>query len=282
MPHKPPKYRHVKRLLATLVIGSLFTHGSLASNQGTQTFQWPKKYKAAVSLAYDDATPSQLDTAIPQLNKYRLHGSFYLPLGAETLKTRLPEWRAAAKKGHELGNHSLFHQCVKSLPGREWVKPEDDLDTISAIQMQQQVLLGNTMLHTIDGKSQRTYTVPCTDLKAKGENYIELIKNHFVAIKATVGSGVIGDMDSLDLNYVPVATPVNMTGDQLIAIVEEAGRKGTMANFTFHGVGGDHLSISTEAHEQLLAFLAKHRHEYWTDTFINITGYVRSTKKSDR
>src|SRR3546814_7923192 len=67
-----------------------------------------------LSLAYDDALDSQLDNAIPALDRHGFHASFYLPLAADTLRTRLDEWRAAAARGHELGNHTLFHQCSRS------------------------------------------------------------------------------------------------------------------------------------------------------------------------
>ena len=53
--------------------------------------------------------------------------------------------------------------------------------------------------------------------------------------------------------------PVGTTGEQLIARVKEAARAGTMVNFTFHGIGGDHLAVSREAHQQLLDYLARHR-----------------------
>ena len=48
-----------------------------------------------------------------------------------------------------------------------------------------------------------------------------------------------------------------------------------MVNFTFHGIGGDHLSVSNEAHEELLSYLAAHRDVYWTATFLNQLKYVR-------
>lgn len=48
-----------------------------------------------------------------------------------------------------------------------------------------------------------------------------------------------------------------------------------MVNFTFHAVGGDHLPISVEAHEELLSYLDDHRDIYWVDTFINIMKYVK-------
>src|SRR3546814_1913747 len=71
-----------------------------------------------LSLAYDDALDSQLDNAIPALDRHGFHASFYLPLAAATLRTRLDEWRAAAARGHELGNHTLFHQCSGSAEAR--------------------------------------------------------------------------------------------------------------------------------------------------------------------
>jgi len=52
----------------------------------------------AVSLSYDDALDSQLDNAIPALNRHGLVASFYLTLMSPTLRHRLDEWRAAARQ----------------------------------------------------------------------------------------------------------------------------------------------------------------------------------------
>jgi peptidoglycan/xylan/chitin deacetylase (PgdA/CDA1 family) len=243
-----------------------------------ETFKWPKGKKAAVNLAYDDALNSQLDNAIPSLNKYGFKGSFYLQMNSETIAKRLPEWRAAAKKGHELANHSLFHQCSKTGPGRDWVLDDHNLDTTTVGQMAEQVLLTNVMLHAIDGKTERTFTAPCIDSMAGGENYINSVKSEFVAIKLS-GGGVTEDMNTVDPYNVGVDFPANVTGKQLIARVKEAAEKGTMINFTFHGVGGDHLSVTKEAHDELLQYLAKNKDIYWVDTFINIMKYVKENQK---
>lgn len=243
-------------------------------------FKWPHGAKAAVNLAYDDALDSQLDNAIPALNKYKLKGTFYLNVVSPTLNTRVEEWRKAAKQGHELGNHSIFHQCSKSAPGRDWVPADRDLDKVSVIQMQDQVKVTNSFLHAIDGKTERTYTPPCIDLNAGGANYVDGLKSEFVAIKGQSG-GVTPDMMALDPYRVGVDFPTNVSGAQLIAVVKEAAAKGTMANFTFHGIGGEHLSVSREAHEELLKYLADNKDIYWTDTFVNIMKYVKAhqTKK---
>ena len=237
-------------------------------------FAWPHGAKAAVSLSYDDAIDSQLDNAIPALDRAGFKGSFYLTLANPSLMKRLDEWRAAAAHGHELGNHTLFHLCSATAPGHTWVTP--DLDTMSATRLAAQVRLANTMLHAIDGRTERTFTVPCGDVKAaQGVDYVELVKSEFVAIKSG-GGAAVPDMDRLDPYAVPVTAPEGLSGEQLIAFVKDAAAKGTMMNFTFHGIGGDYITTSKQAHEELLAYLAAHRDIYWTDTFINIMTYVKA------
>jgi peptidoglycan/xylan/chitin deacetylase (PgdA/CDA1 family) len=250
---------------------------SLLAGAAERPFTWPQGARAAVSLAYDDALDSQLDTAIPALDRAGLKGSFYLTLSSDTVQRRMDLWRAAAAHGHELGNHTLFHQCSRSAPDRAWVTVDKDLDTTSAAQMVAQIRVGNTLLQAIDGGRERTFTTPCGDLMAAGENYAGLIRADFVAIKSGPG-GVVPDMAALDPYAVSVAAPVNATGRQLIELVERAARAGTMANITFHGIGGDYLSVSKEAHEELLGYLAAHRDVYWTDTFLHIMQYVKSQR----
>jgi peptidoglycan/xylan/chitin deacetylase (PgdA/CDA1 family) len=240
-------------------------------------FVWPHGAQAAVSLAYDDALDSQLDTAIPALDKAGLKASFYLTLGSEVVKRRMADWRAAATRGHELGNHTLFHQCSRSAPDRSWVTPGNDLDQTSPVQLVAQIRVGNTLLQAIDGRSERTFTTPCGDLRAGGVEYQSLIQPDFVAIKSRLG-GVVADMSTLDPYAVAVVAPVNATGAQLIEWVQQAARAGTMVNINFHGIGDDYLSVSQQAHEELLNHLAAHRDVYWTDTFVKIMQYVKAER----
>jgi peptidoglycan/xylan/chitin deacetylase (PgdA/CDA1 family) len=265
------------RFRLAAVLTAVCCAASMPAAAADKAFSWPRGEKAAVSLSYDDALDSQLDTAIPALNRAGLKGSFYLTLASPTLQRRLADWRAAAAAGHELANHTLFHQCSHRGAGREWVKPEQDLDHTSAAQLVAQIRLGNTMLQAIDGRHERTFTAPCGDRLAAGVDYLPLIRGDFVAIKVGEG-GVPADMGSLDPHGVTVWAPVGASGAELIAFVERAAKAGTMANFTFHGIGGDYLSVSKQAHEELLAYLAAHRDRYWTDTFINIMTYVRSRR----
>ena len=252
----------------------------MAAAEQEPRFEWPNGARAAVSLAYDDALESHLDQALPALDRHGFRASFYLTLASPVVRNRLEEWRAAAERGHELGHHTLFHPCSASQPGREWVTPWNDLDTLPVESLKQQILMANTMLFAIDGREERTFTAPCGDLEAAGEPYLDAIKGEFVAIKSMAG-GVTPDMAALDPYAVGVAGPVGATGAELIAIVRAAAERGTMANLTFHGVGGDYLAVSAEAHDELLRHLAENPEVYWVDTFLNIMQHVRAQQAKE-
>lgn len=49
----------------------------------TKTLQWPGGKRAAFLLAFDDNAPTHLDVVIPELEKRRMAGTFYIIPGAE-------------------------------------------------------------------------------------------------------------------------------------------------------------------------------------------------------
>ena len=143
--------------IACWLVGLVFS-GAVAA-QDAPPFAWPDGARAAVSLSYDDALPSQLDNAIPALDRHGLKGTFYLILSAESVRTRMDDWRAAARNGHELGNHSLFHPCSAKGADRAWVTPDNDLDATTVAQMRAQLIVASTMLQAIDGEHERTINI---------------------------------------------------------------------------------------------------------------------------
>jgi len=88
----------------------------LQSAQAVET--WPNGARAAVSLAYDDALDSQLDNALPALQRHGFKATFYLTLANAPVRRRMAEWRAAAQRGHELGNRA--RSAGTSSSGDSW------------------------------------------------------------------------------------------------------------------------------------------------------------------
>lgn len=232
-----------------------------------QAFHWPGNQKMAINLSYDDALNSQLDNAIPSLNKYGIKGSFYLPTSYPPVAERMSDWRIAAAQGHELGNHTVYHRCSASLPGREWVTPGQDLDQYSLQQIKSEVVAANAVLESIDGKTARTFAPPCDDIVIAGENYLPIIEEYFVGIR-----GHMKLPAGFDAYLVPDGACVELS---LIEQVKKEADKGTkLLNIIFHGIGGDYLSVPGDEHDSLLDYLSENRQKYYVDSCINVMKFV--------
>lgn len=239
---------------------------------------WPNGAKAAIALTYDDSLDSQLDHALPALDKHDLKGTFFLTIEREGFFPRVSEWRAAAENGHELANHTLFHPCRGSQPNRDWVQPEADLDAYTIARMVRELQLTNGVLEMVDGETVRTFAYPCGEATAGGESYIEAIKPLFIGARGVMS---VGPGETIDPYTVPTFGPPGADGATLIAYAERVIDEGGLGTFIFHGVGGDYLAVSPEAHEELVAWLAEHRDEIWVDTFRNIMTYVNEQQAKE-
>lgn len=213
-----------------------------------------------VSLSYDDALPSQLTHAVPALEKFGFNASFYLVPTNPGYLNNEKEWASVAANGHELGNHSYTHPCRSSLPGRAWVDRDNDLDSIPAEAMQQQIIRANAALSMLDGQQRRTYTIPCGDILAAGEDYLPLIRDHVLAIKGR----------TLSSEEEIIVSPSELSPEALISLITQQPDNVRIINVIFHGVGGDYLTVSSKAHVALLEFLAANRDDYVVDTYKNI------------
>lgn len=262
------------KLLGTITALLLLTVSMAWAESDTP---WKNK-AAAVSLTYDDSLNVHLDTVIPALKKVKLKGTFYLTTSAPPFTERLKEWRKAAKKGHELGNHTLFHPCEGKAKGREWVSAERDLSTWSKARMIDNVLMANVALEAVDGKTKRTFAYPCGDKSASGESYVEGISEGFVA--ARDAGGKAQPIDEINLMSIPAYMVNDDSIDNLKKLVDDAIANKTWMVFLFHGVGGEHnLNVSTVVHAELLAYLKFKKKNLWVAPVVNIAEYVQNHQK---
>ena len=231
--------------------------------------EWPNGARVAVSLSYDDALASQLDNAVPALDAHGLKGTFYLTVGSAAMRERLDDWRGIAERGHELGNHTIYHPCSAVGPDRGWVEPWNDLDRLDVPRIRREILIANTFLEAVDGLKQRTYAATCYDALAGGEEYWPAIEDLFVGLR-DLGHGMAAG-DKIVWGPSDPAT----SGADLVRFVTDNTADGRLLGIVFHGVGGDHLSVTSEAHRELVDFLAAHPDVYWVDTYRNIISVVR-------
>jgi hypothetical protein len=84
---------------------------------------------------------------------------------------------------------------------------------------------------------------------------------------------VVTDFAALDVFNVPSWGPVDgPDGAQLIAYAQRVAAAHGLGVYQFHGVGGDYLSVSAEAHHELVRFLKSHP-EIWVGTFQQVLEY---------
>lgn len=240
----------------------------LALPAAADPIQWPAGKKAAIVLTYDDAMTSQLDHAIPQLDRAGLKGTFFLNMKAPA---DLVRWRAVSRNGHELGNHTETHPCPLSiLPGRP-----NATDTYTEARILGEIATINSALNAIDGQKPRSLAYPCAQTLVGGQDYRDALRRSGLVKYARNG----GDLDSSVITDATAIDPLNIPASgstdsaELIAHVKRVKEAGGLGILVFHGVGGEYLSVSAQAHQELVDYLRSHP-DIWVGTFQDVLDYA--------
>ncbi len=226
----------------------------------------------AISLTFDDALSEHLDHAIPILDEYGMKGTFYVHLAAEEFSRRIAEWRAAAKCGHELGNHTIFHPADSR---KTWVREGNAIDGYTLDRMRQELETANRLLQAIDGSARRSFAYPCSnpvlghrgivkevlfklgcertrlpgwvdrcgfDVGSTEKSYTPLVADLFLAAR---GGGLEKHSTApaatrFDRFLLPSVAVEGWSLAELIAFTERGLAAGTWVILQFHGIGGGH------------------------------------------
>lgn len=261
---------------AVFFMFSLFLFTSVVAS-AQQPADWNGK-RAAVVLTYDDALNVHLDNVIPALEARDFKGTFYLTANFPGFLERVDDWKAAAKNGHELGNHTLFHPCEGQRPGREWVNKDYDFTNYSVARIMDEVVLTNLLLKQIDGRTDRTFAYPCGDREAGGNSYVSNLAHHVIAARTVEER--IEKRNEIDLFNVGSYLINGHSAEAMIKLVENAQEVGGLVVFLFHGVGGEHgLDVSLAAHDGLLTYLKEHEDSLWITTLADVANYLLAKNK---
>ncbi|MBS7565417.1 polysaccharide deacetylase family protein [Mucilaginibacter sp. Bleaf8] len=260
--------KNLKYILTTALAGLLALSAHAQSAK-----LWNNK-QCAVVLTYDDAIDADLDNVIPALDSLKLKGTFYIIGSSPVVNKRMHEWRLAAKRGHELGNHALFHPCDGSLPGRSFVSPDHDLSKYTVGRAVDEIRMNNVLLKAIDGKDRRTFAYPCGEQKIGQDYFYTQLRNDFAGARG-VGAGLQTakqvDLDNIDCYYIQ-----DQPAGYMIDLVKKAIQSRTLLVFLFHGVGGGHaINEGLQEHSQLLHFLKQHEKEIWIAPMVDVAEYIK-------
>jgi sialate O-acetylesterase len=249
----------------------------VAKSQDVTT--WNNK-QCAVVLTYDDAIDVDLDNVIPALDSLKFKGTFYLIGSSPVVNLRMNEWRLAAKHGHELGNHALFHPCDGSLPGRGFVTPENDLSKYTVARAVNEIRINNVLLKAIDGKDKRTFAYPCGDMKIGDVFFYEKLRNDFVGARGVAPA--LQTVKQVNLDNIDCYGINGQSAEYMIDLVKKAMETHTLLVFLFHGVGGGHnINVALKDHSALLHFLKANEKKIWVAPMVDVAEYIKKNQNAN-
>ncbi len=239
-------------------------------------FQWPDGKASAVCLTYDDALSTQLDSAIPDLDSFNIKGTFFLNGSAIKIE-RMHEWRSAAKNGHELANHSIFHPCKSK---HKWVPEKFGSEYYTVKKMIAELTAMNTFLFAIDSQTVRTFGYNCNENIADGRSFTDTLRELPLFIGCRTGKyKIVTDIKSLDPYMVPSMVIWDEPLESMINWVKDARKSKGLVVFQFHGVGSQSMKVGRKEHREIIAYLDANKETIWTATFREIMQHVIAEKK---
>jgi sialate O-acetylesterase len=275
MKRKLPKMNAAKKIIFSIIC---LLNLCAVINAQTNT-AWKGK-KCAVVLTYDDAIDQHLDNAAPVLDSLKLKVTFYVTAFSQSMQTRLKDWKKLPLKGHELGNHTLFHPCIGNTTGREWVSKDNDLNSYTVKRMENEMRMTNLFLQSLDGKTQRTFAFTCGDMKIADSAFINGMKKDFVAARAVRNE--MHKINEVDLYNVDCYMVNNNSFEEMKTWVDKAIQTNSLLVILFHGVGGGNgLDVSIENHRKILRYIKQKEKDIYVAPMLDVAKHINQWKKAN-
>ncbi len=198
-------------------------------------------------IAFDDSAPSQLKNVVPELEKRKIVGNFYLVTGNSLWANLKTKWEAAAKSPYvAVANHTFTHKGATT--------PE---------QLDGELAKCNEMLYKLHPERKQPYLlgfgkpggVPWTVTK---EQVAEALLKHHLCDRPPFWGP--------PMHY--------KSANELVKAVDTALAKGEMGHADMHGVGGDWLVAPIEWFTALLDKLETSRDQVWVPDVVSWHQYV--------
>lgn len=240
-------------------------------------FAWPNGAKAAVSISFDDARPAQIEEGMPLLDRHGVRGTFYVTIAA--MEQKLDAWKAAAERGHEIGNHTVSHPCS----GNFVFSRHRALEDFTLDRMERELLDANEQIEELVGVTPRTFAYPCGQtFVGRGtslQSYIPLVARHFL-----VGRGFKNESPAdpirCDLAYIPGVELDCCDWAWVQNWIDQAIAQGGWVTFVGHGVHPTtRQSIRPDVLDRLCALCADPANGVWIDTVAAVGAYVQAARQ---
>jgi peptidoglycan/xylan/chitin deacetylase (PgdA/CDA1 family) len=215
-------------------------------------------FKGAVSFTFDDGDPSHQNVAIPELDKRKIRGTFFLIVKS---MGGVGPWKQAAATGHEIASHSETHRNPSQ------IKPEEEDAEIAGAAKTLEGVVGHPIV-----SFAYPFSAITPSLKAKVE------KSHLVA-RGGVGAVIPPDPEPDWLNLVSQATSTEGKVETYKGWIDEALGKGAWSIFMIHGLEGTpwgYSPIKKAVFGETLDYVKDK--DLWVAPFGEVGAYFRAQK----
>lgn len=239
-------------------------------------FDYPAGARNAVSLSFDDGSASQVQHAMPLLDRLGVSATFYvLPYH---IRHQLSLWQQAVKSGHEIGNHTSSHTCTGNF---RWLRNRDaGLEQVDLAFIQRDLQASQADLQRLLGVTPRHFAYPCGQtFVGRGKevrSYVPLIAEHFVTGR-TWHNETGNDPDYADFAQLSGIKIDGLNFEQLKELVEKHREQDKWLILVGHevGVAGPYTTDLT-ALEQLIRYLQDPANGYWLAPVGEVATYITS------
>jgi peptidoglycan/xylan/chitin deacetylase (PgdA/CDA1 family) len=204
------------------------------SQQTVARFTWPDGKRAALSITFDDARTSQVDSGTALLDKYGIKATFFVV--PPTVEERLDGWKKVVANGHEIGNHTSNHPCTGNF---SW-SAKNALENYSLDDMRNELIGCNKRIKELLGVEPEVFAYPCgqkfigRDTNTK--SYVPLVAKMFI-----LGRGwrdeAMNNPDFCDLAQVSGIEMDGKNFDEILPLIEEVRRTGQWLILAGHEMG---------------------------------------------
>jgi len=235
-------------------------------------FAWPEGKRAAVSLTFDDARPSQLDAGVPLLNAYGVKATFYV--STPNVEKRLLEWKDVAAAGHEIGNHSMRHPCTGNFP---WSR-QKALEDYTLAQMAAELDQANAEIERLLNVRAATFAYPCGQkFVGRGKDvksYVPVVASRFLAGRGWRDEGA-NDPAFCDLAQLMTMELDGLSFEQLKALADQAAEQGFWLVLCGHDIGaGGRQTVPVDTLRAFCEYARDPKSGLWVDTVATIGRYI--------
>ena len=249
-----------KKILGLWAVLLLTTSGAWAAAKlpDLEVVPWDG-HKAATSLTFDDSDVSHLDLAIPEMDKRKMKGTFFL-IANKT--DRKDDWRRALASGHEIGNHTLDHKHASELT------PQDEEAQVSGAKNVLQKEFGVPVL---------TFAYPFVEISAGLKDWVG--KTQLLARGGNSAYVTNADQEPDWLNIPSQTTKTNLTFKDYQSWMDQDLSTSGWLVWMIHGLEGTRWGwepISKDNFTQILDYLQSK--DFWVGTFLEVGSYFRAQK----